>query len=118
MTEDPADHTREHIGRWLKFGVIGGAVVALLLVTFDTDRHPRTDDASVRANFIAIAPEVGGRLIKLPVKDNALVKKVICCSRLIRATTNMLFSRRSPIRTIWNSELSIRDERSPPRIVP
>ncbi len=75
MTEDPADHTREHIGRWLKFGVIGGAVVALLLVTFDTDRHPRTDDASVRANFIAIAPEVGGRLIKLPVKDNALVKK-------------------------------------------
>ena len=75
MTENPADHSREHIGRWLRFGVIGGAVVALLLVTFDTDRHPRTDDASVRANFIAIAPEVGGRLIKLPVKDNAFVKK-------------------------------------------
>jgi multidrug efflux system membrane fusion protein len=50
-------------------------VAALVVVIYDTDRHPRTDDASVRANFIAIAPEVGGRLIKLPVKDNALVRK-------------------------------------------
>ena len=47
----------------------------MLIVLFDTDHHPRTDDASVRANFIAIAPEVGGRLVNLPVKDNAFVKK-------------------------------------------
>jgi len=46
-----------------------------LVAFYDTDKQPRTDDASVRANFIAIAPEVGGRLIQLPVKDNAFVKK-------------------------------------------
>jgi multidrug efflux system membrane fusion protein len=40
-----------------------------------TDRYPRTDDANVRANFIEIVAEVSGRLVQLPVKDNALVKK-------------------------------------------
>ncbi len=36
---------------------------------------PRTDDASVWANYIEIAPEVTGRLVELPIKDNAFVKK-------------------------------------------
>src|ERR1700740_2205571 len=75
MTENPVEETRKRVGRWIRLTVIAGAAVALLVVTFDTERHPRTDDASVRANFIAIAPEVGGRLIQLPVKDNALVRK-------------------------------------------
>jgi len=39
------------------------------------DLHPRTDDASIRANFIEIAPEVTGRVVDLPVKDNAFVKE-------------------------------------------
>jgi multidrug efflux system membrane fusion protein len=56
-------------------GVIAGAVVAALMAAYDTDKQPRTDDASVRANFIAIAPEVGGRLVQVPVNDNAFVKK-------------------------------------------
>jgi multidrug efflux system membrane fusion protein len=47
----------------------------LLFVTLDTERHPRTDDASVRANFIEIAPEISGRLAQLPVKDNEFVKQ-------------------------------------------
>ena len=75
MSDNRADETRVKFGKWLRFGVIAGAVVLLLLVVFDNDEHPRTDDASVRANLIAIAPEVGGRLIALPVKDNAFVKK-------------------------------------------
>jgi multidrug efflux system membrane fusion protein len=49
--------------------------VALVLVMAETNRYPRTDDASVRANLIEIAPEVNGRLVQLPVKDNAFVKK-------------------------------------------
>src|SRR5882724_1168362 len=55
--------------------VAAAALLSLLVVVYQTDRHPRTDDASVRANFIEIAPEVSGRLIQLPVKDNAYVKK-------------------------------------------
>jgi membrane fusion protein, multidrug efflux system len=75
MSDPLADKTSKRIGNFLRFGVIAGAVIALLVAIDDTDRQPRTDDASVRANFIALAPEVAGRLVQLPVKDNALVRK-------------------------------------------
>jgi multidrug efflux system membrane fusion protein len=75
MNDTTRDLTRKIIGRSIGLIVIAGAAVASLMVVYDTNREPRTDDASVRANFIAIAPEVGGRLTRLPVKDNALVKK-------------------------------------------
>ena len=74
MTEIASDQTRKQIGRRILVGVIAATAIALLLVTLDTERNPRTDDASVRANFIAIAPEVSGRLAQLPVRDNAFVK--------------------------------------------
>jgi multidrug efflux system membrane fusion protein len=51
------------------------AALALLLVVYLLNRSPRTDDASVWANYIEIAPEVSGRVVELPVKDNAFVKK-------------------------------------------
>jgi membrane fusion protein, multidrug efflux system len=63
------------IGRRVVIGVAVAAVVALLLVVYMINRSPRTDDASVWANYIEIAPEVSGRLVELPVKDNAFVKK-------------------------------------------
>ena len=66
---------RKQIGRLLGIVVASAAIVTLILVVVETDRYPRTDDASVRANFIEIAPEVNGRLIRLPVKDNAHVSK-------------------------------------------
>src|ERR1700680_4456396 len=75
MTQDSENLNRKQLGRRIFFGVVAGAVVALLFVTLDTERHPRTDDASVRANFIEIAPEISGRLAQLPVKDNAYVKQ-------------------------------------------
>src|SRR5580658_4813775 len=75
MSDPLADKTSKRIGQVLRFGVIAGAVIALLVAIDDTGRQPRTDDASVRANFIALAPEVAGRLVQLPVKDNAFVKK-------------------------------------------
>jgi len=65
---------RKRLGRWIGIGTVVAAVLALLIVILATDRNPRTDDASVRANLIEIAPEVSGRLIQLPVRDNAFVK--------------------------------------------
>ena len=62
-------------GRWVLLGVVTAAVLALLLVIYEVDRSPRTDDASVWANYIEIAPEVSGRLVELPIKDNQFVKK-------------------------------------------
>src|ERR1700757_1141428 len=74
---EPMNETfdRKRWGRGLGIGFFVAAVVVLLLVILETDYHPRTDDASVRANFIQIAPEVSGRLVELPVRDNMLVKK-------------------------------------------
>jgi len=66
---------RKRLGRWIGIGTVGGAALLLLLAILQTDLHPRTDDASVRANVIGITPEVSGLLVQLPVKDNAFVKK-------------------------------------------
>jgi membrane fusion protein, multidrug efflux system len=67
--------SRKRIGRWIRITVVSGAALSLLAALLVTDLHPRTDDASVRANFIEITAEVSGKLTSLPVKDNAFVKK-------------------------------------------
>jgi membrane fusion protein, multidrug efflux system len=75
MTTVSETFDRKRWGRRIGLGVVVASVIVLLLVILDTDREPRTDDASVRANFIQIAPDVGGRVVELPAKDNAFVKK-------------------------------------------
>lgn len=75
MVQTPEDPARKRLGHWIGIIVVTGAILTLLLVVLQTDLHPRTDDASARANFIEIAPEVSGRLVQLPVRDNAFVKK-------------------------------------------
>ncbi len=66
---------RRRIGRRVVIGVAVAAALSLLLVVYMINRSPRTDDASVWANYIEIAPEVSGRVVELPVRDNAFVKK-------------------------------------------
>jgi multidrug efflux system membrane fusion protein len=46
-----------------------------MAVLWQMNRNPRTDDASVRANYIQFAPEVSGRLTSLAVKDNTFIKQ-------------------------------------------
>ena len=75
MTQLTNNLNRKRLGRIIGTLVVAGAVVILMLSVSDTNRYPRTDDASVRANIIGIVAEVSGRLIELPVKDNQFVKK-------------------------------------------
>jgi multidrug efflux system membrane fusion protein len=75
MEQTPVNPQHKRLGRWIGIAAVAGAVLTLLLVILETELHPRTDDASVRANLIQIVPEVSGRLVQLPVKDNAFVKK-------------------------------------------
>ncbi len=59
------------IGTLIVIGAIGlGAYVSILGY-----REPRTDDASVRANLVGIAPHVSGPLVKLKVVDNQEVRE-------------------------------------------
>jgi multidrug efflux system membrane fusion protein len=46
-----------------------------LIVLYQTTHHPRTDDAGVLANYIGIAPQVEGPLVRLAVHDNQFVRK-------------------------------------------
>jgi len=75
MAQETQSTPQHRLGRIIFLGVVIAAVVVLLLSISQVDRHPRTDDASVWANYIEIAPEVSGKLTQLPVKDNAFVKK-------------------------------------------
>src|SRR5580704_13435354 len=75
MEDTSWNEYRKWIGRSIGVVVVGTAAITLFLVLRETEAHPRTDDATVRANFIEIVAEVSGRLVNLPAKDNALVKK-------------------------------------------
>src|SRR3989441_125400 len=52
--------------------VLGAAVLAFWVWNI-TERHPRTDDATARANVVGIAPRVRGQISKLNVQDNQAV---------------------------------------------
>lgn len=67
--------TRILIGRVLSALIVTGAIVLGLVVLYHADHHPRTDDSEILANFIGIAPQVEGPLVRLNVRDNQFVKK-------------------------------------------
>lgn len=62
-------------GRLLGVAIVLAAIGVGLIVWRITYREPRTDDASVRANVIGIAPHVGGPLVELNVVDNQPVRQ-------------------------------------------
>src|SRR5260370_13689697 len=71
----PSQEPRPKTIRNLRIAIVAAAVALGLAVLFETNREPRTDDAEVLANFIGIAPQVEGPIIRLSVRDNQFVKK-------------------------------------------
>jgi multidrug efflux system membrane fusion protein len=71
--EQPQNH-RKTI-RNLRIVIVSAAVALGLVAFFEINRQPRTDDAEVTANFIGIAPQVEGPIIRLNVNDNQFVKQ-------------------------------------------
>jgi len=68
-------NSRKLVGRWLSVGIVASAAVLGLIILYKTNYHPRTDDATVLANYIGIAPQVEGPLARLPIQDNQFVRK-------------------------------------------
>jgi membrane fusion protein, multidrug efflux system len=66
---------RKLVGRFLSIAIVITAIILGLLVLYKTNYYPRTDDAEIFANFIGIAPQVDGPLVRLWVRDNQFVKK-------------------------------------------
>lgn len=75
MAENNRTALRKGLGRIVSVAIIAAALIAGLLVVYETTEYPRTDDAEIFANFIGIAPQVEGPIVKLNVQDNAFVKK-------------------------------------------
>jgi len=66
---------RKPLGRTISVAIVAAAVVLGLAVLYRENYYPRTEDAEIFANFIGIAPQVDGPIIRLNVKDNQFVKK-------------------------------------------
>src|SRR5215468_4311000 len=73
VISDPAG--RRTIGRALGIGIIAAAAIMVVVALVQWEIRPQTDDATVRANFVGIAPQVNGHIVELHVRDNQLVKE-------------------------------------------
>lgn len=63
------------LGRILSAAIVIGAIAIGLAVLRQVNDYPRTDDAEIVANFIGIAPQVEGPILRLNVRDNQSVKQ-------------------------------------------
>jgi membrane fusion protein, multidrug efflux system len=75
MNAETDANSRKLLGLWISPGIVATAAALGLIVLHKTTHHPRTDDATVLANYIGIAPQVEGPLVRLPVHDNQFVKR-------------------------------------------
>jgi multidrug efflux system membrane fusion protein len=75
MTTDTDTKTGRVLGVVLSAAILIGAAALGLVVLYHVDAYPRTDDSEIVANFIGIAPQVEGPILRLNVHDNQLVKQ-------------------------------------------
>lgn len=71
----PNSGGRRNLGRILSIGIVCAAVIAVIWTLVQWEYQPQTDDATVRADFIGIAPQANGHIIELNVSDNQVVHK-------------------------------------------
>jgi multidrug efflux system membrane fusion protein len=73
--EPTSTRAKKLIGRILSVAIVAGALALSVVVIHRTDQYPRTDDSEILANFIGIAPQVEGPILRLNVHDNQLMKQ-------------------------------------------
>jgi membrane fusion protein, multidrug efflux system len=66
---------RKVIGQRIGLAIIIGSVLVAIIAVWTHDYRPQTDDATLRANFIGVAPQASGHIIQLNVRDNQFVKE-------------------------------------------
>src|SRR5258706_12246549 len=66
---------RRVAGRVLGAVIVAGAAIAVIVTLLQWETRPQTDDATVRANFVGIAPQVSGHIGELRVRDNQQVRE-------------------------------------------
>src|SRR5215468_11176109 len=64
---------RKALGKSIGLAIVIGAALVCLIAIWVYINRPETDDATMRANFIGIAPHASGHIVELLVKDNQFV---------------------------------------------
>jgi multidrug efflux system membrane fusion protein len=75
MDSDARTKSRKLLVWATSIGIVAAAVFLGLVVLYKIKHYPRTDDAEIFANFIGIAPQVEGPIVRLNVQDNQSVRK-------------------------------------------
>src|SRR5262252_4052158 len=76
LRSEPADSSARRIaGRAIGTVIVAGAAIAVIVTLLQWETRPQTDDATVRANFVGIAPQVNGHIVELRVRDNQEVRE-------------------------------------------
>jgi membrane fusion protein, multidrug efflux system len=75
MDVDTNTRPQKLLSRRISFAIALAAAALGLVVVYHAHHYPRTDDAEVFANFIGIAPQVEGPIMRLNVRDNQFVKQ-------------------------------------------
>jgi multidrug efflux system membrane fusion protein len=71
----PTKPDLKSVGRRISLVIIIAFVVVAIIAIWAYGFRPQTDDATIRANFIGVAPQVSGHIVELHVKDNQFVKE-------------------------------------------
>jgi membrane fusion protein, multidrug efflux system len=75
MSSIPNTRMGKLLGWILSIVIVSGAFVLGTVVLYRANHFPRTDDSEILANFIGIAPQVEGPIVRLNVRDNQFVKR-------------------------------------------
>jgi multidrug efflux system membrane fusion protein len=75
LDRTPKGWDLKRIGKILSVSIVLGAGIVCLLAIRAYVHEPETDDATVRANFVGIAPHASGHVVELRVKDNQSVRE-------------------------------------------
>jgi multidrug efflux system membrane fusion protein len=75
MNFDTESRPLKVLNRRITLAIVVAAALLGLLALYRANHYPRTDDAEVFANFIGIAPQVDGPIVRLKVRDNQFVRK-------------------------------------------
>jgi multidrug efflux system membrane fusion protein len=73
LPSDPG--ARRILGRLIGAGIVVAAAIAVVVTLLQWATRPQTDDATVRANFVGMAPQVNGPIVELHVRDQQQVKE-------------------------------------------
>jgi multidrug efflux system membrane fusion protein len=68
MDFDTNTKPQKLLSRRISIGFAVAALVLGLVALYRANHHPRTEDAEIFANFIGIAPQVEGPVIRLNVR--------------------------------------------------